>query len=75
MYEYRATLDRVVDGDTVYLVVDLGFHIQVRMSFRLLGIDTPEVRGEERPEGLVAKAALEAMLKDRSPGLADPYPT
>jgi micrococcal nuclease len=43
MYTYRAIVDRWVDGDTVDLVVDLGFTVQVRTRFRLLGIDTPEV--------------------------------
>ncbi|GAG20500.1 unnamed protein product, partial [marine sediment metagenome] len=45
MYTYRAKLDRVVDGDTVDLFVDLGFNICIKDRFRLLGIDTPELRG------------------------------
>lgn len=62
MYEYRAKLARVVDGDTVYLEVDLGFHIRTELSFRLLGIDAPEVRGSERTAGLKSKAVLEELL-------------
>jgi micrococcal nuclease len=42
MYEYKATLKRVVDGDTVWLRVDLGFRIWSETDFRLLGIDAPE---------------------------------
>lgn len=51
MYQYRATVDRWVDGDTVDMVVDLGFRMTTHQRFRLLGdgdtpvIDTPE-RGE-----------------------------
>lgn len=46
MYEYNATLVRVVDGDTVILDVDLGFHMRGTLTFRLVGINTPE-RGEQ----------------------------
>lgn len=52
-YEYKAAVERWVDGDTVELTVDLGFHMTMRDHFRLLGIDTPE-RG--RPGAAEAKA-------------------
>jgi micrococcal nuclease len=42
MYEYRATVSRVVDGDTVDLIVDLGFNIKIKIRGRLEGVDTPE---------------------------------
>lgn len=42
MYEYAAELVAVVDGDTVDLKVDLGFHVYKVDRFRLLGINTPE---------------------------------
>lgn len=45
-YKYKATVVRWVDGDTVDLFVDLGFHHFVKTRFRLYGIDTPE-RGHE----------------------------
>jgi len=45
-YEYEATVFHVVDGDTVDMVVDLGFYIEAKIRFRLKGIDTPE-RGQE----------------------------
>ena len=44
-YTYKATIDRWVDGDTVWLVVDLGFRITMHSDFRLYGINTPE-RGQ-----------------------------
>ena len=42
MYEYHATVLRVVDGDTIDLDVDLGFHIHVQQRVRLAGINAPE---------------------------------
>ena len=60
MYEYRALVKRVYDGDTITVDIDLGFNIIMRnQKIRLLGIDTPEIRGSQRPEGLLAKTALE----------------
>lgn len=51
MYTYRATLDRVIDGDTVDLDVDLGFFVTVRVRVRLLGVNAPEKFGPEREAG------------------------
>lgn len=62
MYTYKASLMRVVDGDTCDLAVDVGFHMTATLRFRLLGIDTPEVRGTTKEAGLAAKAALEGLL-------------
>lgn len=42
MYEYKATVDRVVDGDTVDFIVDLGFSVKIKIRGRLAGVDTPE---------------------------------
>ena len=47
MYEYKATVDRVVDGDTVDFIVDLGFSVQMKIRGRFAGVDTPE-RGTPR---------------------------
>jgi len=46
MYNYRAKVRRVVDGDTVDFEVDLGFNMYARIRTRLTEVDTPE-RGEE----------------------------
>jgi len=40
-YRYRAELDRVVDGDTLDVVIDLGFYIRIKERIRLEGVDTP----------------------------------
>lgn len=58
MYEYKAKLDRVVDGDTIDCIIDLGFNIKLKERVRLKGIDTPEIRTrdlEEKVKGLSAK--------------------
>lgn len=42
LYNYLALLDRVVDGDTVDITIDLGFRVTTKQRVRLLGIDAPE---------------------------------
>jgi micrococcal nuclease len=42
MYEYRAKVARVVDGDTVDFYVDLGFKVIIKIRGRLMRVDTPE---------------------------------
>lgn len=61
MYEYRARIERCVDGDTVDASLDLGFGVCVDERCRLLGIDTPE-RGQ--PGFNEATAYLEQLLED-----------
>jgi micrococcal nuclease len=63
MYTYRASIVRVVDGDTFDAEVDLGFYMVARIRFRLAGVDTPEVRGVERPEGLKASAFVKDAIE------------
>lgn len=46
MYEYRARVKRIVDGDTLDLQVDLGFNVNINIRGRLVGVNTPE-RGHE----------------------------
>ena len=59
IYIYKASLVRVVDGDTVDLIIDLGFDTSRKERFRLYGIDAPELR---TAAGKVAKAWLEDAL-------------
>jgi len=63
IYEYKAELVRVVDGDTIYAKVQLGFHVAMDLEFRLFGINTPEVIGAQKTAGIAAKAELERLLK------------
>lgn len=62
IYQYKAKLDRIVDGDTVWFDVDLGFGIHAKINFRLEGIDTPEVVGQTRVAGLAASQELQKLL-------------
>ena len=55
-YVYRARITKVYDGDTITADVDVGLGVWVHgQKLRLYGINTPEVRGEEREEGLKAR--------------------
>ncbi|MEM7185116.1 MAG: thermonuclease family protein [Bacteroidota bacterium] len=65
MYNYKAHIKDVYDGDTVTAVVDLGFLHYQEMKLRLYGIDTPEIRGEEREQGLVVRDILREMILDK----------
>ena len=66
MYEYHATLERVVDGDTVDCWIDLGFKCQIHKRIRFYGLDTWECRTrdkEEKVKGLAAKARTKELLE------------
>ena len=54
-YIRDAVVDRVVDGDTLDLMVDLGFGTFKKIRVRLLGIDCPEIRGKEKVAGRAAR--------------------
>ena len=66
MYEYKAKVTRVVDGDTVDVDIDLGFGVVLSNErVRIMGIDTPESRTSNKLEkvfGLAAKARLKQLL-------------
>jgi len=67
MYEYACEVERVVDGDTVDVVLDLGFDILYKSRVRLYGIDTPESRTrnlDEKARGKMATAYLEQAISN-----------
>ncbi|MDA0177313.1 MULTISPECIES: thermonuclease family protein [Mesoflavibacter] len=65
MYNYKAKIIGVYDGDTVTAMVDLGFlHFQ-EMKLRLYGIDTPELRGPEREQGIIVRDILREMILNK----------
>jgi len=74
MYEYKAKLIRVVDGDTIDAEIDLGFKIYIKERIRFAGIDTPESRTRHKHEkswGLAAKCRVKDLLEyEKSWGLA-----
>lgn len=67
MYEYEANVTAVYDGDTITVDIDLGLGVWVRgEKIRLIGIDAPEVRGPERPEGLKSRDWLRALVLEKT---------
>tara|TARA_B100000085_G_scaffold224517_1_gene209894 strand:- start:2347 stop:2775 length:429 start_codon:yes stop_codon:yes gene_type:complete len=70
MYEYRVTIIKVIDGDTVDVDIDLGFGISLNNErVRIMGIDTPESRTRDKVEkkfGLASKARLKELLGKKS---------
>ena len=68
-YIYRGKLERVVDGDTIDALIDVGFDIWIKKRIRYSGIDTWESRTrnlEEKAKGLEAKARNKELLMEIS---------
>lgn len=67
MYEYKAVIKRVIDGDTVVADIDLGFNLWLHdIRLRFLGIDTPEKRGDkEKDLGMICTKYAESLLQDQ----------
>ena len=68
-YIYRGKLERVVDGDTIDALIDVGFDIWVKKRIRYKGIDTWESRTRdlaEKAKGLEAKARNKELLLEVS---------
>ena len=68
-YIYRGKLERVVDGDTIDALIDVGFDIWIKKRIRYSGIDTWESRTrnlEEKAKGLEAKARNKELLLEVS---------
>lgn len=66
MWEYRCRVLSFYDGDSLDLEVDLGFGVTIKLDdpgTRLYRVDTPEIRGVERPEGLKAKQFVAEWLQ------------
>ena len=55
LFTYLAAFIRIIDGDTYEVEVDLGFHIKTKMKIRLRGVNTPELKGNDKLNGLKAK--------------------
>jgi len=66
LYTYKALCVSVYDGDSITLDIDLGFnHWMLNQKIRLFGIDTPEIRGPERPDGLVSAERLRGLIEGK----------
>ena len=66
MYEYRAYVRKVYDGDTVTVDIDLGFDVVLKdQKIRLTRINAPEVRGKQRQDGLKSRDALRGKISNK----------
>ena len=61
MYEYTCTVTRVVDGDTIDVILDLGFSILHKCRVRLYGIYTHESRTRDKDEKVRGKLAAKFL--------------
>ena len=69
LYQYRATLLRIIDGDTIHLDIDLGLDTHHRVTIRLAGINTPEVH---TLEGQAARDHLCGLIAPTGPLMPPP---
>jgi len=65
-FVYSAKVDSIVDGDTMDLVIDLGFRTTTEQRVRLLGVDCPEVKGSTKKAGDAATEATRRWVKSHS---------
>jgi micrococcal nuclease len=66
LYVYKALVTKVYDGDTITCDIDLGLNVWLKdQKIRLAGIDAPELRGEEREEGLRVRDLLREKILDK----------
>jgi endonuclease YncB( thermonuclease family) len=63
-YTYAARLERIIDGDTAVLIIDLGFDVATTQHVRFKGYNAPEMKSLGL-EGIRAKAELESLLAGR----------
>ncbi len=66
LYHYNAKIIKVYDADTVTAIVDCGFSIKLKIKVRLYGINAPELRGKERPEGLRSRDYLRDLILNKN---------
>lgn len=67
LYQYRCRINRVIDGDTLDVDIDLGFDMHLRNArIRLVGVDCPEIRTRDLVEKHYGELATE-FVKDRFP--------
>jgi micrococcal nuclease len=66
LYHYKAVVTSVYDGDTCTVDIDLGLHSWIRSEkLRLHRINAPELRGKERPKGLISRDFLKSKIEGK----------
>lgn len=71
-YQYAATAVRVVDGDTIDVILDFGFSLKQKMRLRLAHINTPELRSKDEEEREKAQAAKQFVMDKVFSATGDP---
>ena len=67
MFEYKAFVKNVYDGDTITCDIDCGFGVELKkQKIRLYGINTPEVRGEEKEKGIESRNKLRELILQKN---------
>lgn len=67
LYHYKAFVTAVYDGDTITVDIDLGLKTFIKgEKIRLYGINAPELRGAERPEGLKSRDFLRETILNKN---------
>lgn len=61
MYKYKCTVVRWIDGDTLEVMIDLGFFVNIKQTIRLFGVNAPELRSKNLQEKALAKKALDLV--------------
>lgn len=65
MYEYKVKeIKSIYDGDTMIVVIDLGFGVYKTEKLRLAFIDAPEIRGDEHDAGIISRDWLRVKMQD-----------
>ena len=62
MYEYKCYTVRVIDGNTIEAQIDLGFNVLVRQRIKLYGINTPDLKSEDKDLAIAAKNKLAELV-------------
>jgi len=66
LFQYKAFVTAVYDGDTCTVDIDLGLHVWIKNEkIRLCRINAPELRGKERPHGLLSRDFLRNLILNK----------
>ena len=62
MYTYKSRVEKIIDGDTVRLDIDLGFTVHWKSNCRLYGVNTPELNSKNTEEKIKALEAKQFLI-------------
>ncbi|QNJ97941.1 thermonuclease family protein [Constantimarinum furrinae] len=65
MYNYKAKINEVCDGETVMAIVDLGFSNYKELKLRLYGVNAPKIPDEEREAGIMTRDLLKEKILNK----------